>query len=185
MDILRLPIDNNNKNKDKDINVSTKAKENESESAQEKKATDKIIDYFMELHVASLFMPHGLGHFVGLNVHDVGGYTKEYPAQRDKLGLCWLRTTRKLEAGMFLTVEPGLYFNQAWINDMLSKKEHSMMVQCVNEKKLKEYFDEGIGGCRLEDDVLVTENGIENFTLCPRTCDQIEKVMAMKESDTK
>merc|ERR1719491_112218 len=119
-----------------------------------------------------MFMPHGLGHLLGMNVHDVGGFTKER-GRSEELGLCWLRTTRRLEAGMVITVEPGLYFNAAWMEQMMSK--HPRMRECVAEEALKEYY--GTGGCRIEDDVLVTEDGIENFTIVPRSCEQIETVM--------
>merc|ERR1712083_494609 len=115
------------------------------------KTEEEVIDYFMSLFVASMFMPHGLGHFLGMTVHDVGGYTKEHP-KSDELGLCWLRTTRKLEQGMVITVEPGLYFNDSWIKQMMQK--YPKMAECVDEEVIQQYY--GCGGCRIEDDVLVT-----------------------------
>eukprot|EP01084_Bolivina_argentea_P087616 158240_1 len=137
-----------------------------------KKSENEIIDYFMSLFVCSLFMPHGLGHFLGMNVHDVGGYTNEYPSSNE-LGFCWLRTTRKLEAGMVITVEPGLYFNAAWIKQMMEK--YPKIGDCINMDVIKEYY--GCGGCRIEDDVLVTKDGIEQWTIVPRSCKQIEALM--------
>merc|ERR1712173_154028 len=116
-----------------------------------------------------MFMPHGLGHFLGMTVHDVGGYTDKYP-KSEELGLCWLRTTRKLEEGMVITVEPGLYFNDSWIKQM---------ADCINDDVIKEYY--GCGGCRIEDDVLITKDGIENFTVVPRSCKQIEAVMKVSK----
>lgn len=136
------------------------------------KPEDEVIEYFMSIFVAAMFMPHGLGHLLGMTVHDVGGYTEEYP-KSDELGLCWLRTTRKLEEGMVLTVEPGLYFNDSWIKQMMDK--HPEMAACVDQEVIEEYY--GSGGCRIEDDVLVTKDGIENFTIVPRACSQIEQVM--------
>ena len=64
----------------------------------------------MAVHLGAVFMPHGLGHFLGLNVHDVGGFLEG--AQRQKgPGIEYLRTARYLKEGMLLTVEPGCYFN--------------------------------------------------------------------------
>ena len=104
---------------------------------------------------------------------DVGGYTKEYPASEEK-GLCWLRTTRVLEAGMVITVEPGLYFNESWVKQMIEKDER--LAKFINFEELSKYY--GTGGVRLEDDVLVTESGIDNLTVCPRTVEEIEAVMS-------
>ena len=72
--------------------------------------TDADIEAMMAVHLGAVFMPHGLGHFLGLNVHDVGGFLEG--AQRQKgPGIEYLRTARYLKEGMLLTVEPGCYFN--------------------------------------------------------------------------
>ena len=134
-----------------------------------------IINYFMDIKICSLFMPHGLGHFLGLNVHDVGGYNNEYKRSKE-LGLCWLRTTRKLEEGMIITVEPGLYFNKYWIKRNINNNKK--YIKCINIDILNKYYK--CGGCRLEDDVVITKNGVRNLTLCPRTVDDIEQCMAKK-----
>lgn len=65
---------------------------------------------FVQAGIAAVFQPHGLGHFLGLDVHDVGGYLKGYPERSSKPGLKALRTARPLEAGMAVTIEPGCYF---------------------------------------------------------------------------
>ena len=66
------------------------------------------VDAMMQANLCSMFMPHGLGHFIGLNVHDVGGYpAKGEKKDTDTPGLKWLRTNRVVEQGMVLTVEPG------------------------------------------------------------------------------
>ena len=107
--------------------------------------------------IGALFMPHGLGHLLGLNVHGVGGYID---CERPKdLGVCWVRLGRTLEKNMVITVEPGLYFNKTWITQQLERegvKEH------VNLEKLQEFWD--FGGIRLEDDIVVTEDGYELLT---------------------
>lgn len=73
------------------------------------------LDALIEARVPELFMACGLGHFIGLDTHDVGGYPRGI--QRvDEPGISKLRTTRVLEEGMVLTVEPGLYFNDYQID---------------------------------------------------------------------
>lgn len=57
-----------------------------------------------------VFQPHGLGHFIGCDVHDVGGYLEGQPERGQGAGIKSLRTARVLQAGMCLTVEPGCYF---------------------------------------------------------------------------
>ena len=64
----------------------------------------------IEGRLGFVFMPHGLGHLIGLEVHDVGGYLSHTPARIMKPGLKNLRTARDLEANTFITVEPGCYF---------------------------------------------------------------------------
>eukprot|EP01083_Nonionella_stella_P165436 550340_1 len=132
------------------------------------------VDDMMKVFLASTFMPHGLGHLVGLNVHDVGGFTEQYPRLTEE-GVKYLRTSRELRAGMFLTVEPGCYF----IDSLLDAALADPTLNCfINADVLKRF--RGAGGVRLEDDVMVTENGIENFTKVPRTAEDVEAVMAVK-----
>lgn len=64
----------------------------------------------MQADIAAIFQPHGLGHLLGLDVHDVGGYLKGCPERSSKPGLKALRTARPLAAGMAVTIEPGCYF---------------------------------------------------------------------------
>ena len=68
------------------------------------------LEEMQEGRVGYLFFPHGLGHFIGLDVHDMGGYTKETPPRIMKPGLKNLRTSRVMKAGMTITIEPGCYF---------------------------------------------------------------------------
>jgi Xaa-Pro dipeptidase len=121
--------------------------------------------------VGAVFMCHGLGHLLGLNVHDVGGYPAGVERSKDP-GLCWLRCGRKLEAGMVITVEPGIYFNDGVIDKALKDETKAKF---INEAVLKRF--RGKGGVRIEDDVLVTDKGAENFTVVPTTVEDIEEVM--------
>lgn len=60
--------------------------------------------------MGAVFQPHGLGHLLGLDVHDVGGYLEGNPTRLPEAGFRSLRTARNLEEGMVLTIEPGCYF---------------------------------------------------------------------------
>ena len=129
------------------------------------------IDELMAAHLGAVFMPHGLGHLLGMNVHDVGGYHPGTERSKEP-GLCWLRCGRKLEAGMVVTVEPGIYFNEPTINAALRDEKRRLH---IDEAVLARF--RGTGGCRLEDDVLVTKEGAENMTIIPATVAEIEEVM--------
>ena len=85
----------------------------------------------------------------------------------------WSRTARPLLEGMCLTVEPGVYFGAACIDKGLRDKTQGPMLVRERVEQLK-----GTGGVRLEDCVVVTADGIENLTNCPRTCEDVEAVMA-------
>merc|ERR1712077_158473 len=85
------------------------------------------VDEMMKVNLAGrVFQPHGLGHFMGLDVHDVGGYLEGHPPRQEGLGLKNLRTARTVKENMVLTVEPGCYFidgllDRAFGNPTLSK----------------------------------------------------------------
>ncbi|KAL1130150.1 hypothetical protein AAG570_013088 [Ranatra chinensis] len=115
-------------------------------------------------NIASIFQPHGLGHFLGCDVHDVGGYMADTPERPTAPGLRCLRTARKLEAGMVITVEPGCYFIDALLDKALND---DVMKKYLVPDKIEEF--RGFGGVRIEDDVLITEKGMENLTNVPRT----------------
>lgn len=67
------------------------------------------LNEMLEHRISAVFFPHGLGHFLGIDTHDVGGYP-EGTQRSNKRGLKSLRTVRSLEKGMVLTIEPGVYF---------------------------------------------------------------------------
>uniref|UniRef100_H2ZPY3 Xaa-Pro dipeptidase n=1 Tax=Ciona savignyi TaxID=51511 RepID=H2ZPY3_CIOSA len=85
------------------------------------------VDEMMAVRLGAVFMPHGLGHFMGHDVHDVGGYP-DGPERRTEPGLRSLRTARTMEEGMVLTIEPGIYFNWPMIEQALNNPEMSRFI---------------------------------------------------------
>lgn len=130
------------------------------------------IDDLMEKDIFALFFPHGLGHFIGLDTHDVGGYPKGVE-RIERPGIKYLRMRRTLQPSMVLTVEPGLYFVPALLKPALEDDEASKF---LNESKLTDMMD--FGGVRIEDNLIITEDGYENMTDVPKERADIEKVMA-------
>jgi Xaa-Pro aminopeptidase len=106
----------------------------------------------------ALFFPHGVGHLIGLAVHDPGGYATGRERSSHP-GLRFLRTDRALEAGMVVTIEPGIYFIDALLADREQRARHGDAVdwELVDEQR-------HIGGVRIEDTVLVTAGGGEALT---------------------
>ncbi|HWS01475.1 MAG TPA: aminopeptidase P family protein [Prolixibacteraceae bacterium] len=108
----------------------------------------------------ALFFPHGLGHMMGLDVHDMEdygqihvGYDKEI-RPIDQFGTAYLRMGRRLEPGFVVTNEPGIYFIPALIEKW---EKEQINAAFINFDKVKSYL--GFGGIRLEDDILITETG--------------------------
>lgn len=133
------------------------------------------LDEMMEKDIFTLFFPHGLGHFLGLDTHDVGGYPKD-AEKSDRPGLKFLRTQRTLEQGMVLTIEPGLYFIPALLKPAFEDAEKS---QYLNVDKIEPHLYSG--GIRIEDNLIVTANGHENLTNVPKTRKDIEALIASSE----
>ena len=135
--------------------------------------------------IAGLFMPHGLGHNMGLDVHDMEDLGENLvgygPGQKrsSQLGLGSLRMARKLVPGNLVTDEPGIYFIPALIQQW---KENGTDKGFVNYDKLETYFD--FGGIRLEDDVLVTADGARRLgaNRLPIAPDDVEAAMAADKS---
>uniref|UniRef100_A0A8I6A0W2 Xaa-Pro dipeptidase n=2 Tax=Rattus norvegicus TaxID=10116 RepID=A0A8I6A0W2_RAT len=130
------------------------------------------VDAMLQVHLGAVFMPHGLGHFLGLDVHDVGGYP-EGVERIDEPGLRSLRTARHLEPGMVLTVEPGIYF----IDHLLDQALADPAQACFFNQEVLQRF-RNFGGVRIEEDVVVTDSGMELLTCVPRTVEEIEACMA-------
>lgn len=114
----------------------------------------------VERGVTSVFFPHGLGHFLGLQVHDVGGFQRDDTGGDipKPAGHPYLRLTRTLEPGHVLTIEPGLYF----IPMLLAKLRQSPDAAQVNWSLIESLLP--FGGIRIEDDVHVTNGAPENLS---------------------
>ena len=109
----------------------------------------------------AMFLPHGLGHMMGMDVHDMEGLGQIYVGFDDEtrpnleqFGTNCLRMGRRLEPGFVVTDEPGIYFIPHLI-DLWRKEQHC--AEFLNFDKLEEYKD--FGGIRIEDDLLITEDG--------------------------
>jgi Xaa-Pro aminopeptidase len=107
----------------------------------------------------ALFFPHGIGHMMGLDVHDMEdlgekyvGYGNEFQ-RSEQFGHAYLRLARRLEPGFVVTVEPGIYFIPPLIEMWEAEKKYP---DFINYEKAKSYI--GFGGIRIEDNVLVTSN---------------------------
>lgn len=129
------------------------------------------MDDMMEHNLFALFFPHGLGHFLGLDTHDVGGYPKGVD-RIDRPGVRFLRVRRELEPGMVVTIEPGIYFIPALLKPALHSEEHSRFLNAERIESLYEF-----GGIRIEDNLIVTESGYENLTDVPKEIRDIEEIM--------
>jgi Xaa-Pro aminopeptidase len=127
----------------------------------------------------ALFFPHGLGHQLGLDVHDMEDLGENYvgydeTVQRsDQFGLAYLRFAKKLKPGYVLTVEPGIYFIPALIDKWNAEKKFIDFIDYQKVEKFKTF-----GGIRIEDDVLVTDSGYRVLGKpIPKTIDEIEALM--------
>lgn len=114
----------------------------------------------VETGLSSVFLPHGLGHLLGLQVHDVAGFhaDPELPPVPPPPGHPSLRLTRHLEAGMVVTMEPGIYF----IDVLLDEARHSPHAASINWEAVERFRSHG--GIRIEDNLVVTADGSENLT---------------------
>jgi Xaa-Pro dipeptidase len=145
-----------------------------------------LIDSFLELGIlvgereailqsgiTAGFFPHGLGHSLGLDVHDSRQYLRNTHEIHETLSpqklYTYLRIRRILREGMVLTVEPGCYFAPQLLD------EHGVWEsEFVNGAKLQEYTS--VGGVRLEDVVFVRKGGFENLTTVGREIEWVEGV---------
>jgi len=121
---------------------------------------DLDADAIVEKRISSTFFPHGVGHFLGLQVHDVAGF------HQDRAGCIiakpeghpYLRLTRIIDPRMVFTVEPGLYFIESLLAD-LQKNENAKYVNWTKVDEFRKF-----GGIRIEDDIVVMDDGHVNLT---------------------
>ena len=128
----------------------------------------------------ALFLPHGLGHMMGLDVHDMEdlgqchvGYDDEVRPST-QFGLASLRMGRRLKEGFVITDEPGCYFIPALIDKWRAEGTNASFLNFDAIDKFKDF-----GGIRLEDDILITADG-SRFTgekRIPITIDEVEDIM--------
>ena len=138
------------------------------------------IDEAVAAGAHALFMPHGLGHMMGLDVHDMEDLGQIYVGYDDEIrpstqfGLASLRMGRRLEEGFVITDEPGIYFIPALIDQWRAEGLHS---DFLNYNAIEKYKD--FGGIRLEDDVLITATGSRFLgqKRIPLYIDEVEEIM--------
>jgi Xaa-Pro aminopeptidase len=129
----------------------------------------------------ALFLPHGLGHMMGMDVHDMEALGQQYVGYDDEIqpssqfGTASLRMGRKLQEGFIVTDEPGIYFIPALID--LWKKEGTN-TEFLNFDVIEKYKD--FGGIRIEDDILITSDGARMLgkDRIPYHIDDVEDFMA-------
>lgn len=131
------------------------------------------VDDMMKANLGSIFMPHGLGHFMGLDTHDVGGYPADGPSRPEQAGAKSLRTARIMKEGMVLTIEPGIYFINCLLDAAMKNAEQSKFLVAEEINRFR-----GFGGVRIEDDIFITADGMELMTVVPRSVEEIEALMA-------
>lgn len=131
------------------------------------------IDELVAMDIGAVFFPHGLGHLIGCDTHDVGGYIPGAPSRHARPGVSKLRTSRNLEAGMTLTNEPGCYFIEPLIEAALANPEQAKFFNIEVLQRFRR-----TGGVRLEDVIVITEESVESLSTCPRTVEEIEAVIA-------
>jgi len=127
----------------------------------------------------ALFFPHGLGHMMGLDVHDMESLGQIYVGYDDEIqpasqfGLAFLRLARRLQSGFILTVEPGCYFIPALIDQWKAEGQHTEFINYAEVEKYKDF-----GGIRIEDDVLVTDTGYKVLgKAVPKTVAEVEGLL--------
>lgn len=136
------------------------------------------IDEAVAAGAPALFMPHGLGHMMGLDVHDMESLGENYVGYNDEVkrstqfGLRSLRFALPYKPGHVFTVEPGIYF----IPELVAKwKAEGINREFINFDKVESYL--GFGGIRIEDDVLITATGSRPLgKTAPKTVAEIEEV---------
>lgn len=114
-----------------------------------------------ETGITEDFCPHGLGHLLGLQVHDVGGHLADEKGRSaaPPANYPTLRFTRSVDINHVFTIEPGLYFIDTLLNNARGSKDKSALINWPTVERLQSY-----GGIRIEDNVRVLDSGVENLT---------------------
>ena len=133
----------------------------------------------------AMFLPHGLGHMMGMDVHDMEGlgqiyvgFDEETRPNLEQFGTNCLRMGRKLEEGFVMTDEPGIYFIPALIDDWKAKGHCK---DFLNYEMLETYKD--FGGIRIEDDILITKEGCRflGTKRIPYHPEELEEFMVLQQ----
>ncbi|MCW8879922.1 MAG: Xaa-Pro dipeptidase [Kangiellaceae bacterium] len=121
---------------------------------------DMTPESMVESGVSATFFPHGLGHLIGLQVHDVGGQFADQNGMPNPPPEShpFLRTTRSMEPGMAFTIEPGLYF----IDSLLATQKQGEFASAFNWSKIEALMP--FGGIRIEDDIVVRQDSVLNMS---------------------
>ncbi len=137
------------------------------------------VEAAVEAGAHALFFPHGLGHMIGMDVHDMEGLGEDFVgydrqhARSTQFGLAYLRLARPLREGFVVTVEPGVYFIPELIDQWKAQGLHQ---EFIDYDALDEYRD--FGGIRIEDNVLVTATGHRVLgPRIPKTIEEVEEAM--------
>jgi len=127
----------------------------------------------------ALFFPHGLGHMMGLDVHDMEGLGEDYVGydetvkRSSQFGLAYLRLAKALKPGFVFTDEPGIYFIPSLIDLWRKEGKHKDFINYDEVEKFKDF-----GGIRIEDDLLITSDGCKVMgKKIPKEIDDIEQIM--------
>ena len=121
---------------------------------------DADLNEALEAGISEVFLPHALGHYLGLQVHDVG------PNAGTPLPVV-------LEVGNVITCEPGVYFVEALYEKALANEKQKKFLNRENIERFAK-----VGGVRIEDNIWVTERGPVNLTRCPKTVEDVEAACA-------
>ena len=128
----------------------------------------------------AMFFPHGLGHMMGLDVHDLEGLGENYVGYDEEIkrstqfGTAFLRLGKRHQPGYVFTIEPGIYFIPALIDQWRSENK---FMDFINYEKVESFKD--FGGIRIEDDILVTDSGYRVLGKpIPKTVAEVEAVMS-------
>ncbi|KAL8298937.1 hypothetical protein RB597_007525 [Gaeumannomyces tritici] len=128
------------------------------------------VDEILKARTSTAFLPHGLGHYLGMDTHDTGGnpnYADPDPMFK------YLRVRGRLPAGSVITVEPGIYFCKFIIEPFLKDPVHS---KYIDSAVLDRYWD--VGGVRIEDNLVITKDGSENLTTAVKDVAEMEKIIS-------